>query len=812
MKAKQLLLSVSLLLTAVTAWADVEINTSNFPDNNFRNFLLGQTYGTDGVLTDSEIAGITSLNLMDKYIESLKGIEYLTALTSLQCQRNKLTQLDVSKNTALVSLNCPDNQLTSLNVKGCAALTALTCTGNQLTTLDVSGCTVLTNLVCYGNRIKGMGMNTLVASLPHVSNGTMLVLYIQDEQNMMTKSQVAAAKAKGWTPKWLDTNTWAWSEYEGSEDPDPVDGLEINATNFPDDNFRSWLYEQEYGTDGVLTDEEIAGIQSISVFNKGIRSLKGIELFTALTELDCSVNDLGSLDVSECTGLTSLICQACGLTSLDVSKNFSLGRLICTGNQLTSLDVSNHFSLTTLTCDLNQLTTLNVSGCFALSTLSYTSNRIKGAGMDSLVESLPKLGEGNTRWMYVIGSSEDEQNEMTRAQVSAAEAKGWYPARWAGYNQSGWDIWEEYLGIDADTVPSTDLAIDETNFPDERFRNFLLGQTYGADGMLSESEIAGITTLNLNDRYIESLKGIEYLTVLTSLQCQRNKLSELDISKNTALTSLNCSDNQLTSLNVSGCAALTALTCSFNQLTVLDVSGCTALTNLSCYHNSINGAGMDALVASLPTVSSGTMLVIGSQNEQNDMTREQVAVVKAKGWIPKWFDPNYDWREYEGSGEVIPDFATLFYCTSGQSIMRMTVKTGDVTLSITPEVNWTVDTLMVNGVDKRSMLANDELTISVKGMTEVRVSYRWANDENLYTEDYETGIATIASEKVKVFSLDGQLCIDGAVGRQVRLYTVGGALVKTVVPQASDKIGIFSVPAGTYIVQVGNKAAKVSVR
>ena len=34
-------------------------------------------------------------------IESLKGIEYFTALTKLNCRSNKLTSLDVSKNIAL---------------------------------------------------------------------------------------------------------------------------------------------------------------------------------------------------------------------------------------------------------------------------------------------------------------------------------------------------------------------------------------------------------------------------------------------------------------------------------------------------------------------------------------------------------------------------------------------------------------------------------------------------------------------------------------------------------------------------------------
>ena len=122
------------------------------------------------------------------------------------------------------------------------------------------------------------------------------------------------------------------------------------ASNFPDENFRSWLLEQEYGTDGVLTDEEIADIQSITIYSRGIHNLRGIEFFTALTALDCSFNELDSLDVSGCPGLTSLICQLCGLTTLDVSKNTALDRLICTGNRLTSLDVSNHSALNILTC------------------------------------------------------------------------------------------------------------------------------------------------------------------------------------------------------------------------------------------------------------------------------------------------------------------------------------------------------------------------------------------------------------------------------------------------------------------------------
>ena len=49
-------------------------------------------------------------------ITSLKGIEYFTALTSLNYRYNQLTTLDLSKNTALKVLNCSKNQLTTLDV------------------------------------------------------------------------------------------------------------------------------------------------------------------------------------------------------------------------------------------------------------------------------------------------------------------------------------------------------------------------------------------------------------------------------------------------------------------------------------------------------------------------------------------------------------------------------------------------------------------------------------------------------------------------------------------------------------------------
>jgi len=97
---------------------------------------------------------------------------------------------------------------------------------------------------------------------------------------------------------------------------------------------------------------------------------------TALTNLDCHYNQLTSLDVSTCTSLIDLYCSGNQLTSLDVSSNTALTSLYCSGNPLTSLNVSNCSALTILSCDANQLTSLDVSTCTSLIDLYCSYNQL----------------------------------------------------------------------------------------------------------------------------------------------------------------------------------------------------------------------------------------------------------------------------------------------------------------------------------------------------------------------------------------------------------------------------------------------------
>ena len=136
-------------------------------------------------------------------------------------------------------------------------------------------------------------------------------------------------------------------------------------------------------------------------------------------------------------------------------------------------------------------------------------------------------------------------------------------------------------------VQSAGVAIDNNNFPDANFRTIVEGFDNNKDGSLSDTEIAAVKKINCFRKRITNLKGIEYFTSLNNLWCAENKLTALDVSKNTALTDLYCSRNQLTTLDVSKNTALTDLDCGYNQLTTLDVSKNTALTKLSCDNNQL---------------------------------------------------------------------------------------------------------------------------------------------------------------------------------------------------------------------------------
>lgn len=120
----------------------------------------------------------------------------------------------------------------------------------------------------------------------------------------------------------------------------------------------------------------------------------------------------------------------------------------------------------------------------------------------------------------------------------------------------------------------------------------------GGTVLLTEANkqaIEAVTSLNINDKNLTDISGIEYFTQLTELNCSNNQLTALPVEKLTNLTSLYCINNQLTALLVGNLTQLKNLSCSYNQLTALSVENLTNLTSLYCNNNQLTALSVGSL-------------------------------------------------------------------------------------------------------------------------------------------------------------------------------------------------------------------------
>ena len=65
--------------------------------------------------------------------------------------------------------------------------------------------------------------------------------------------------------------------------------LDINKTNIPDANFRSWIIDNLYisGSSGAyyMTKDQVTSVTEMNLKDQNIKNAKGIEKFTSLTKL-----------------------------------------------------------------------------------------------------------------------------------------------------------------------------------------------------------------------------------------------------------------------------------------------------------------------------------------------------------------------------------------------------------------------------------------------------------------------------------------------------------------------------------------------
>ena len=591
----------------------IDIDRTNFPDDSFRSYVSANLdQNGDGELSKSEIAAVTQINVSGSYnapgtIQSLEGIQFFSRLQQLYCNYNRLMSLDLSGNTALRNLNCYGNQLTSLNLSNNTALTSLQCSRNQLTNLDVSHSNALSFLECGNNQLTSLNIS---------QNEALKTLSCNDNQ-LLALDISACPRLVELIERTQPTISGSYVMFSGNAGRFSFDlnvvltpalsfgpGIAIDENAFPDPAFRDYVKAFDLDENGELADVECKAVTGINVVGNPrqpgtITSFEGIQLFSALTSLQCAYNQLTSLDVSQNTALTSLYCVGNHLTSLDLSQNTALTELQIEGNQFTDIDLSSNPALTFLGCANNQLTALDLSKNASLKTLYCGRNPLTGLDLShnpaltSLScdnNQLTALDLSHNPMLMILYCSGNQLTDLDLSANTALTRLSCHSNLLSALDVSQCPVLAELVESTMPSIqnystkaivifssPDTNNAslqfdhgvkltpaidfgpgvvVDETMFPDPVFLDYVRDFDIDCNGVLSDAEFKQVATINVTGKGITSLQGIELFPNLKGLFCSNNQLTSLDLSHNPALRSLLCDGNQLAALDLSAAPIL----------------------------------------------------------------------------------------------------------------------------------------------------------------------------------------------------------------------------------------------------------------
>ncbi len=299
----------------------------------------------DGTLVD-QIIGTSTTSVSGTVAGSNIAI-YGNSITSLRCNENFLTFLDISNSTNLIGLYCTNNSLMSIDMSNNSALILLDCSYNSLPSIDVSSNSALAFLRCCYNSFQSIDVsNNSALTYLDCSNNSLLSIDVSNNTNLTSLSCTSCNLSS------------------------------LDVTNNMD------LTSLSCGLNN-LTSLDASNNTNLTWLSCSSNSLTSLDISnnTNLTKLYCYSNSLTSLYVSNNTELTTLSCFTNSLTAIDISKNTNLTTLSCSTNSLTSLDISNNTNLRSLYCDDNSLSTLDVSNNTELEILKCQNNKLTFASL-----------------------------------------------------------------------------------------------------------------------------------------------------------------------------------------------------------------------------------------------------------------------------------------------------------------------------------------------------------------------------------------------------------------------------------------------
>jgi uncharacterized repeat protein (TIGR01451 family) len=397
--------------------------------------------------------------------------------------------------------------------------------------------------------------------------------------------------------------------------------------SIPDSNFKAKLLSANL-TNGIALDalnrnikidingdneiqtSEALRVYRLNVGRSSIYSLSGISFFTNLKYLDCLLNQLSSLDVSNLSNLNELECRNNQIVDLNINNLINLKSIVCAGNKLTNLNLSSLANLEGIYCSYNLITSMNLNGLTKLQNIDCAGNKFSQLE----IKDLPKLQS-----LFCADNKELQSLRLSNLPVLGNL-----------YCHSCDQLFElsmtnlpklsnlDCFNCSLQTLNLSDLtALRTINCSNNQISDIDISSLVNLDAFncsnnqlstLNVSNLIKLTSLRCSDNLLTSLDvhnlkdlitlycpnnllstiNVTGLNILENLYFANNQMTNIDLSSLSNLLKLSCSSNQFTTLNTNGLVNLKELDCSHNQLTQLDVSALSNLQKLTCNHNALN--------------------------------------------------------------------------------------------------------------------------------------------------------------------------------------------------------------------------------
>ncbi|MCC0657716.1 cell wall-binding repeat-containing protein [Clostridioides sp. ES-S-0123-01] len=398
------------------------------------------------------IESTKDLILGSKSIENLSGINYFIGLENFSCRGNQLTNLDLSNNINLKELYCNENQLTSLDLRNnkelitvhCgennltnlvienSKLEKLNCRKNNLKNLDITKATNLTTLLCFENELSSLNLSKnqklKILKCEYNNLNTLDVstnLELQDLNfsfnqltNINLDNNKELLKLSCQNNKLQSLNL---------KNHEKLVKIYCNQEKLSNLNIENCINLEDLTcSESNLQDLYISSNKNLKYLDCAGNKLTNLNIGNniELIELYCYGNEINVLDISKNIDLENLTCYKNKLDSLNTSKNKNIKYLICAQNELVNLNLSDNVELVTLNCQKNQLTNLDVNKNGKIRNLDCSQNELTSLDVSSNVlmsllncsqNKLTSLDVSNNVLMRSLNCS---QNELTSLDVT----------------------------------------------------------------------------------------------------------------------------------------------------------------------------------------------------------------------------------------------------------------------------------------------------------------------------------------------------------------------------------------------------------